>query len=80
MVRQCCKSLVNNFVWIEETCQFNEDLIKTITKKMIEDNFFEVNVEYCEKILELQNDLPFLHERMKIEKVKKLVASLHDKT
>ena len=49
-------------------------------KKMIEDNFFEVNVEYCEKILELQNDLPFLHERMKIEKVKKLVASLHDKT
>ena len=26
------------------------------------------------------NDLPFLLERMKIEKVKKLAANLHDKT
>ena len=26
------------------------------------------------------NDLPFLPERMKTEKVKKLVANLHDKT
>ena len=29
---------------------------------------------------ELHNDLPFLPERMKIEKVEKLVATLHDKT
>ena len=28
----------------------------------------------------LHNGLPFLPERMKIEKVKKLVADLHDKT
>ena len=32
------------------------------------------------KILELHNDLPLLLERIKIEKVKKLVANLHDKT
>ena len=32
-------------------------------------------VQHCE----LQNDLPFLPERMKIEKVKKLVTNLHDK-
>ena len=31
------------------------------------------------KIHELHNDLQFLPERMKIEKVKKLVANLHDK-
>ena len=29
---------------------------------------------------ELHNGLPFLPERMKIERVEKLVANLHDKT
>ena len=33
-----------------------------------------------EKLHELHNNLPFLPERMKIEKFEKLVASLHDKT
>ena len=40
----------------------------------------EVNVQYPEKLHDFHNDLPFLHERMKIKKVQKLVASLHDKT
>ena len=42
--------------------------------------FFEVDVQYTEKLHVLYNDLPFLPERMKIEKVKKLVANLCDKT
>ena len=33
-----------------------------------------------EKLHELHNNLPFLPERMKIEKFEKLVSSLHDKT
>ena len=33
-----------------------------------------------EKLHELHNDFPFLPERLKIEKVEKLVANLHDKT
>ena len=32
------------------------------------------------KLHELHNELPFLPERMKIKKVEKLVANLHDKT
>ena len=40
----------------------------------------EVNVQYTEKLHELHNDLPFLPERTKIEKVEKLVTNLHDKT
>ena len=32
------------------------------------------------KLHELHNDLPFLPERMKIEKVEKFVTTLHDKT
>ena len=31
------------------------------------------------KLHEYHNDLPFLRERMKIEKVEKLSANLHDK-
>ena len=40
----------------------------------------EVDVQYLEKLHELHNNLPFLSERMKIEKAKKLVANLDDKT
>ena len=35
---------------------------------------------YLEKLHELHNDLLFLPERMKTEKVEKVVANLHDKT
>ena len=37
-------------------------------------------VQYSEKLHELYNDLPFLHDRIKIEKVRRLVTNLHDKT
>ena len=47
---------------------------------MIEEFYFEVNVQYPEKLLGLHNDLPFLLEKMKIKKTKKVLANLHDKT
>ena len=71
---------VNNFEWIKDTSQFNEDFIKNYNEESDEGYFFEVDVQYLEKLHELHNDLPFLPERMKIEKVEKLVANLHDKT
>ena len=40
----------------------------------------ELDIQYPKKIRELHNDLPFLPERMKIEKVEKIVANLNDKT
>ena len=42
--------------------------------------FLEVDVQYWKKLHNLRYDLPFSPERMKIEKVEKLVANLHDKT
>ena len=42
--------------------------------------FVKVDFQYLEKFHELHNDLPFLPERMKIKKVKNLVANLLDKT
>ena len=71
---------VNNNEWIKDTSQFNEDFIKNCNEESDEGNFLKVNVQYLEKLHELHNDLPFLPERMKIEKVEKLVANLHDKT
>ena len=53
---------------------------KTIMKKVMKDNFLKVDVQYLEKLHELHNDLRSLPGRMKIEKVKKLVANLLDKT
>ena len=42
--------------------------------------FLKVDVQYLEKLHELLKDLPFLLERMKIEKFEKVVANVHDKT
>ena len=74
------KLSVNNFEWIKDTSQFNEDFIKNYNEESDEGYFIKVGVQYLEKLHELHNDLPFLPERMKIEKVEKLVANLHDKT
>ena len=39
----------------------------------------ELNVKYPKNIFNLNKDLPFLPERKKIEKCKKLVCIIHDK-
>ena len=40
----------------------------------------KLDIQYPERLHELHNDLLFLPERMKIEKVKKLVIHLYDKS
>ena len=54
--------------------------LKNYNKESDEGYFLQVGVQYTEKLYQLHNDLPFLPERMKIEKVENLVANLHDKT
>ena len=71
---------VNNFEWIKNSFQFNEDFIKNYNEEDDKGYFIEADVQHLEKLHELHNDLTFLPERMKIEKVEKLVANLHDKT
>ena len=66
---------VNNFEWIKDTSQFNEDFIKNYNEESDEGYFLEVDVQYPEQLHELHNDLLFLAERIKIEKVEKLVAN-----
>ena len=73
------KFSVSNFEQIKDTSQFNENFIKNYNEESGEGYFFEVDLQYLEKLHELPNDLPFLPERMKIEKLAKFVANLHDK-
>ena len=65
---------VNSFEWIEYTSQFNEDFIKNHNQEN-DGYFFEADVQYPEKLHDLHIDLPFLPERIKIKKFKKLVAN-----
>ena len=57
---------VNNFEWIKDTSQFNEDFIKNYNEESDEGYFLEFDVQYLERLHEL-SDLPFLPERMKIK-------------
>ena len=59
---------VNKVEWIKDTSQFNEDFIKNYNKEINEGHFLDVDVQYLEKVHALHNDLPFLTERIKIEK------------
>ena len=71
---------INKFKSIENTYQFNENFIKSYNEDSDEGYFLEVDVQFPETLHELYNDLPFLPERIKTEKVEKLVTNLHDKT
>ena len=66
------RKLITNTWKITWSVNYNEESDKIY--------FFEDDVQYTKKLYELHNGLPFLIERMKIEKVKKLVADLIDKT
>ena len=71
----------NNFKWVEDNSEFNEDFIKSYNDESDEGYFLEVDVQYPENLRNLQNnDWSFLPEWMKIEKVEKLIAILRDKT
>ena len=65
---------LNNFEWIKDTYQFKEDFIKNYNEESDEGYFLEVDVQYLERLHELHNDLTFLSERMKIEKVIKSLS------
>ena len=62
---------VNDFKWVEDISEFNEDFIKSYSDG---GHFLKIHVQYCEKLRDLHNDLPFLPESMRIEKVEKLLA------
>ena len=71
---------VNDFKFVEYISEINKDFIKNCNEDDDEGYFLEVDVQYPKNLHSLHSDLSFSLERMKIEKVEKLVADLHDKT
>ena len=56
---------VNGFNWVKNLSQFNESFIKNYDENSDIGYFFEVDVEYPKRLLNLHKDLPFLPEKKK---------------
>ena len=69
----------NDFKWAEDISEFNDTFIKSYNEENDKGYFLEVDFQYPNNLHNLPNDLLFLHERIKIEKVERLAANLHDK-
>ena len=59
--------------------KFTEDFIKNYDEDSSKGYIFEIDVEYPKNVHDLHSDLPFLPERMKINKSNKIVCNLYDK-
>ena len=60
--------------------EFDEIFIKTYNEESDRGCFLGIDIQYLENLHNYYNDLPFLTERIKIEKLEKLEANLHNKT
>ena len=72
------KLLVNGFKWLDSD-KINEDFIKNYDENNDKGYILEVDVKYPKRLHELHSDLPFLSERMEVNKCKKLVCNLFNK-
>ena len=78
---------VNGFKWLDtldtsalaRSNQINEDFIKNYDENNDKGYILEVDLKYPKRLHELHSDLPFLSERMEVNKCKKLVCNLFNK-
>ena len=73
------KFSVNGFKWVEDLFELDGGFVKSYHEKGKERCFIEVDSQHLENLHNVQSDLPFLPDRIKIQKVEKLVANLHEK-
>ena len=71
---------VNNLKWVEDTSKINEEFIKNCNENNKKGFILEVDVKYSKKLNDSHSDLPFFPRRMKIDKCKKLVCNLRNKS
>ena len=65
---------VKEFMWDKYLSEFNEDFIKNYDENSDVGYFLEVDVEYLKKLFSSHQELPFLPERRKLEKVENMFA------
>ena len=71
---------INGLKWVKDISGINKKSVKSYDKKNSDKGYIlEVNVDYPSKLHKLHSDMPFLPEKMKIDKTQKLVCNLRDK-
>ena len=70
---------VDGFKWVDDLSIFTEDFIKSYDEEGDVGYLLVVDIEYQITLRMLHSDLPFLLDRMKVNKVKKLVCNVTDK-
>ena len=72
---------VNGFRWFDSDNinEINEDFMKNYDENNDKDYILEVDVKFPKRLHELHRDLPFLSERMEVNKCKKLICNLFNK-
>ena len=73
------KMPVNDFKWVKNVFKIDKDIIKNYHEDSGKGYVLETDVEYPKNLRDLHSDLPFLPERMKIDKCDKFVCNLYDK-
>ena len=72
------KLFVDGFKWKRNMLKFNEYYMKNYDEYSDKGYIFEVDVKYPKNLHHLHSDLPFLPERMKINKCSKLACNMYD--
>ena len=72
---------VNGFRWLDsdKINEINEEFIKNYNESHNKVYILKVDVRYPKRLHDLHSDLPFLPERMEINKCKKLICNLCNK-
>ena len=71
---------VNNFDWIKDTSQFNEDSIKNYNEESEKEIYTKLIFNILKNYMNFIIIYHFYRKESKLVKVEKLVANLHDKT
>ena len=71
---------INGFKWVNDISGINKKFVRSYDKKNSDKGYIlEVDVDYPSKLHKLHSDMPFLPEKIKIDKTQKLVCNLRDK-
>ena len=73
------KQPVGSFIWVKNVTKIDEQFIKNYDNDGEIAFILKVDIEYPKKLHDLHSDLPFLPERMKVNRCNKLVCTVYDK-
>ena len=69
---------VKGFKWMDDISMINEDFAKSYNSNSGKGYILKVDLDYPCELQNLHSDLPFLPERMVVNKTKKLICNLQD--